>query len=151
MKLRSLTATKAILLAITAVVALIACSPSTRIAYHRWRLESIHKAMANKPSSEVNGLAGYDGFQQLDYHRSRLVDLGYLFHATYKLEPSGSNQRAYSGVWQATYGPTFTLLPWSEFDNETAEVWDLADKQKAWDRFFERVNREGWDAVTRVP
>ena len=142
MKKRS--ATYPLLLIFAALFLAVAFSPFGRIYYHRWRFEATHRKIFDNPITHPGGAVSYgDGelFEQQEFHRERLVDLGYLFHARYDFDQLEAIDGAQPVLFELISGkyPGIPMLPWVE-SWDPMEVWDYADRKPEWDAFYKRHN-----------
>lgn len=142
MKVWHLVCIAALMLLVVAVV----CSPSFRIRYHLNRMQAAHHSIHSEPSTvSSEGLVGY-GSQELlerhDYHRDRLVDLGYYFHETYAMENIPvSGDEVHNTLWNLVRSSfPDSPLPTMEYPGNVLEVWDTPSRHTEWDQFVEKHN-----------
>lgn len=92
-----------------------------------------------------DGLVGYGSqelFERHDYHRDRLVELGYYFHATYQMENiPDSAEGVHNALWRLVMAkfPDSRHPTLSHPDN-VLEVWDLSSRRADWDAFVTKHN-----------
>lgn len=115
------------------------------IWYHLNRMQTAREEIYEKPSTVgPGGLVGYGSqelFDRRDHHRDRLVDLGYLFHATYEMENVPDTDEAHRELWQQVTAafPDNRHVTLSYPDN-ALEVWDAPSRRDAWEAFVKKHN-----------
>lgn len=135
----------AVAIVLVSVVAITFSEPSVQIRYHLWAMGSFHKRIYATPSVvSPEGLVGYGSqelFDRHDFHRDRLVELGYYFHARYETEnlphADGVHSTLARLVWAAFPDSQHPTLSHPE---NVLEVWDLSIRQKEWGAFVEKHN-----------
>ena len=145
MKVRHLVSMAAIMLLVVAVC-IVVNSPSVRVRYHVNRMQAVQDTIYAKPSGvSSEGLVGYGSqelFDRRDYHRDRLVELGYYFHQSYHMDnlPYSVDgvQSAFWKLLQASFPDS--PLPTMSYPGNVVGVWDIPSRRTEWDRFVEKHN-----------
>ena len=129
---------------VVVAVCVVVSSRSSRIRHHLHRMQIAHDAIYAEPSTVTpEGLVGYGSqelFDRHDYHRDRLVELGYYFHATYEMENiPDSEEGVQNALWKLVMAsfPDSRHPTLSHPDN-VLEVWDVSSRRPDWDAFVKK-------------
>ncbi len=126
------------LLSVLVAIAVFGRRPAL-VAWHRWRIE-----VAFRRVNEVGAYSGDQGdyIESHDYHRRRLVELGYLRHRTFTLRNIRSHTPEYRRLWRLAvdlFPPRGYDGLHSEWPEEAApmmlEVWDRPANMPRWEAF----------------
>lgn len=114
-----------------------------KIAHHLREMKRAREAMFGERVTTLEGLTGHkivaSAEKQYEYHRQRLVELGYYFHRDFRFAqvPESMHGRLFRRAVSQFPGNDHITLSWPD---NVMSVWDRVETRKEWERFYQRNN-----------